>query len=60
MFNPIGPLEDFYVGDDLKLKQVIINILGNAVKFTDAPGAITFTAEQTAVTEESAVLRFVM
>ena len=60
MFNPIGPLEDFFVGDDLKLKQVIINILGNAVKFTDAPGAITFTAEQTAVTEESAVLCFVM
>ena len=55
-----GPLDDFYVGDNLKLKQVLINILGNSVKFTDAPGVITFTVEQIACTEERSTLRFTM
>lgn len=53
-------LEDFYVGDSLKLKQVLINVLGNSVKFTDAPGTITFTAAQTACDDDRATLRFVM
>ena len=56
----IEPLEEYYVGDDLKLKQVLINILGNSVKFTDPPGEITFTVEQTSCTEDRAVLCFRM
>ncbi len=43
--NVIGHVSDYYYGDDMKLKQVIINILGNAVKFTDAPGDVTLTVE---------------
>ena len=35
----IGGVSDYYIGDDMKLKQVLINILSNAIKFTDAPGA---------------------
>ena len=31
-------VRDYYIGDDLKLKQVIINILGNSVKFTESSG----------------------
>jgi len=53
-------LEERYIGDHLKLKQVLINILGNAVKFTDPPGEILFTAEQTSCTEDQAALRFTM
>lgn len=30
--NRVEPLDAFYYGDNLKLKQVIINILGNSVK----------------------------
>ncbi len=56
----VGALEPRYVGDSLKLKQVVINILGNAVKFTDAPGTITFTVEQTARADDRATLRFTM
>jgi signal transduction histidine kinase len=50
----IGEPENALRGDEVKLKRVLINILGNAVKFTNAPGTVTFTTEQTARTEETA------
>ena len=53
-----GDLRDFYIGDDMKLKQVLINILGNAVKFTDAPGRVSLTAEETGSDGEKCFLRF--
>ena len=56
----VEPLDEYYVGDSLKLKQVIINILGNSVKFTDPPGTISFTVEQMSATDDKAVLRFTM
>lgn len=51
---------DYYFGDDMKLKQVLINILGNSVKFTEAPGDVTLTAEQTARFEGFCTLKFTM
>ena len=56
----LGKTEDFYIGDEVKLKQVLINILGNAIKFTNAPGSVTLTVEQTAVFENHRSLRFVI
>jgi CheY-like chemotaxis protein/nitrogen-specific signal transduction histidine kinase len=49
-----------FVGDDTKLKQVLINILGNSVKFTPKGGSVSFTSERTAEYENSAAFRFVM
>ena len=56
----IGSVRDHYIGDDMKLKQVLINILSNAIKFTDAPGSVTMTVECTAVYEKQSTLRFVI
>ena len=39
---------------------MIINILGNAVKFTDAPGTVTFEVAQQTLSEDRAILCFTM
>jgi len=56
----VGSVSDYYYGDDMKLKQVLINILGNSVKFTDTPGEVTLTVEQTNRFEGLCTLRFTM
>ena len=55
----IGKIHDYYIGDDMKLRQIMINILGNAVKFTPRGGKITFTIEETARYERKITLRLV-
>ena len=56
----IGGVSDFYIGDDMKLKQVLINILSNAIKFTNPPGEVYLTVERTAVFEDQSTLHFVI
>ena len=58
--NRKEPLDEYFIGDALRLRQVIINILGNAVKFTETPGTVTFTIEQNDCTEEFRTVRFTM
>ncbi len=56
----VGHAKDYYVGDDLKLKQVLINILGNSVKFTNPPGKVTLTVEQLKEEGDRCTMRFIM
>ena len=53
-----GKIEDYYIGDDMKLRQVLINILGNAVKFTPEGGSVSFTIEDVNRLNHQATLRF--
>ncbi|MBR2255999.1 MAG: response regulator [Blautia sp.] len=54
----LSSVDDYYIGDDMKLKEVLINILSNAIKFTEAPGSVTLTIERIAVFGDQSTLRF--
>ena len=56
--HTVGKIDDYYIGDDMKLRQVMINILGNAVKFTPSGGQIYFTIEDVANFDRKQTLRF--
>ena len=55
-----GAVDDYYIGDDMKLRQVMINILGNAVKFTPSGGTVRFVVEAVARFDGKTTLRFII
>ena len=53
-------LDDYYMGDAMKLQQVLIDILSNAIKFTKEGGKVTLSAALRRKTKNDAVLRFIV
>ena len=53
-----GQIDDYYIGDNMKLRQVLINILGNSVKFTPSGGKVDVVVEKIASLNDKSTLRF--
>lgn len=53
-----GRICQTYEGDETLLKEVLLHILDNAVKYTDAPGTVRFAAGEAAVKDGVRTLRF--
>ena len=58
VYRPGTDMDGSYIGDAVKLRQVLINILGNSVKFTEPGGTVTLAIARTATDAETHMLRF--
>ena len=54
-----GETDDLYIGDEMKLQQILVNILGNAVKFT-AKGKVSLDVSIVSRNSKNVKMRFVV
>ncbi|NCB93056.1 MAG: PAS domain-containing hybrid sensor histidine kinase/response regulator [Clostridia bacterium] len=53
-------LESHYIGDMMRIQQILVNIISNAIKFTKPDGKVRFSVEIPRKTREQAFFRFVI
>lgn len=53
-----GNLEETLIGDPLRLKQILTNLMSNAIKFTPPGGSVTMLVESISHTEDEIQMRF--
>ena len=53
-----GEIADYYIGDNMKLRQILINILGNAVKFTPEGGSVELFVKRINAYKGQSTLQF--
>ena len=51
-------IENYYIGDDVKIRQVLINVLGNAVKFTPEGGQVSLEVKRKAHYDGHSTIEF--
>ena len=54
------PTEEWFIGDQLRINQILTNLLSNAVKFTPEGGNVTLSVTEESVDEHTASFRFVV
>ena len=55
-----GFTEETYMGDAMKLQQILLNLLSNAVKFTPKGGKIQLIARQERIEDDKALVKFIV
>ena len=58
--NPDKNLKRYYIADDVKLKKIYINILGNAIKFTPNNGKVSYTSKIISCTEKRTIVKVII
>lgn len=52
--------EEYYVGDAMKLQQIMLNLLSNAIKFTPRGGKVQFIVSQEKILGDKAFMKFII
>lgn len=53
-------LDEYYLGDDMRLREILINILSNSVKYTNEGGKVKFEIKRIASYKNMATILFAM